>query len=353
MATWLQAVPVSNCRATNSPHTWWLRALIYLPSWASECELGPAGLLLVVSRVVVVRRWLGQQPEKACLGGGPRGPSPSHGGQWTLLWQALFTVASLGHTGFSPAWGRRPERVSENHEHPKGPRQRPPWVSRLLPPPATGYTGPARIQCGRATCSEHTGRWDPWRLAGWGGGHRGLPSPRGPRQGTEVSLPGQPWRCPSGSPGKQKQNGSGSPGDQLSSSFSANPSLTVNAPTTHLKCSLLGRPGEGVPPEEGTPPRLGSPQINSSDPTSAASHHCWHCCCFSRRLDKSAWGCGRRWRRDSRWVCTRRKPRRPPVTDCSLQEDEVSCFNFHGWQSQQVSPHRDPDASDVPTPGAS
>ena len=110
VATWPEAVPVSNCRATNSPHTWWLRALIYLPSWASECELGPAGLLLVVNRVVVVRRWLGQQPEKACLRGGPRGPSPSHGGQWTLLWQAPFTMASLGHTGFSPAWGRRPKR---------------------------------------------------------------------------------------------------------------------------------------------------------------------------------------------------------------------------------------------------
>ena len=41
------------------------------------------------------------------------------------------------------------------------------------------------------------------------------------------------------------------------------------------------------------------------------------------------------------------------MTDCSRQEDEVSHFNFDGWQSQQVSPHRDPDASDVPTPRVS
>lgn len=224
-------------------------------------------------------------------------------------------LAGTIHHGFSGAHRLLPsmgpetqERVSENHEHPKGPRQKPP----SFPQPRLGChsfhhlllvtLGQPGSSVGEqhAVSSQDGGTHGDW-LAG-GGGHRGLPSPRGPRQGTEVSLPGQPWRCPSGSPGKQKQNGSGSPGDQLSSSFSAiplgkSPSLTVSAPTTHPKCSLLGRPGEGVPSEEGTPPRLGSPQISSSDPTSTASHHCWHCCCFSWRLDNGAWGCGRRWRR--------------------------------------------------------
>ena len=70
--------------------------------------MDPAGLLLVVNRVVVVRRWLGRQPEEACLGGGPRGLSPSHGRQWTLLWQAPFLMASPGHAGFSQHGGRDP-----------------------------------------------------------------------------------------------------------------------------------------------------------------------------------------------------------------------------------------------------
>lgn len=109
-----------------------------------------------------------------------------------------------------------------------------------------------------------------------------------------------------------------------------------------------------MPSEEGTPPRLWSRQISSSDPTSAASPHCWHCCCFSWRLENGAWGARQEVAQGiPGGVCARRKPRRPPVTDCSRQEDEVSRFNFHGWQSHQVTPHWDPDANDVPTPRAS
>lgn len=210
-----------------------------------------------------------------------------HRSPW-LLWG---TQASPQHGGGDPR--ECPKTTSTPRDHGRGRLGCHGYFHHLLLV-TLGQPG-SSVGEQRAVSTQGGGTHGDW-LAG-GGGHRGLPSPRGPRQGTEVSLPGQPWRCPSGSPGKQKQNGSGSPGDQLSSSFSANPSLTVNAPTTHPKCSLLGRPGEGVPSEGGTPPRLGSPQINSSNPTSTASHHCWHCCCFSRQLDKSAWGCGRRWRR--------------------------------------------------------
>lgn len=41
------------------------------------------------------------------------------------------------------------------------------------------------------------------------------------------------------------------------------------------------------------------------------------------------------------------------MIDCSHQEDEVSRFNFDGWQSHQVTPHWDPDANDMTTPRAS
>lgn len=103
--------------------------------------MDPAGLLLVVNRVVVVRRWLGRQPEEACLGGGPRSLSPSHGGQWTLLRQAPFTMASPGHAGFSQHGGRDPT-VSENHEHPKGPRRsHPASHNPTLGVTATSITG--------------------------------------------------------------------------------------------------------------------------------------------------------------------------------------------------------------------
>lgn len=58
------------------------------------------------------------------------------------------------------------------------------------------------------------------------------------------------------------------------------PSLWVNAPP-RPQVLTLRQPWGGAPSEEGTPPRLGSPQIDSSDPTSAASPHHWHCCCLS------------------------------------------------------------------------
>lgn len=83
--------------------------------------------------------------------------------------------------------------MCESHQTPQGTAGRRPGLAS--PPPATGYTGPARIQCGRAACSEHTGGGTHGDWLAGGGGHRGCRSPPGgPRQETQ-KFPSQ------GSPG--------------------------------------------------------------------------------------------------------------------------------------------------------
>lgn len=153
----------------------------------------------------MVRRYRGSSQRKPARGRASRPFLPTRA-VWVLLWQALFHLWLLWGTQASPQHGGGTRESVRNHKHPKGPRQRPLWVPRLLPPPATGYTGPARIQCGRATCSEHTGRGT--HATGWlGRWHpRAALHHGGPRQGTEVSFRAA-LEMPAWPPGKQKQTG--------------------------------------------------------------------------------------------------------------------------------------------------
>lgn len=158
----------------------------------------------------------------------------------------------------SPSMGAEtqqcPKTMSIPRDHAEATRlpTTPPWVSQLLPSPATGYTGPAWIRCGRATCSEHTGLWDPRRLAGWGRWAPRAAFTTGPKAGHRSSPPRAVLEMPVWLSGyteaKWEWFSWGSDLQFLQRHPSGkSPSLMVNAPTTHPKCLLLGRPGEGGP----------------------------------------------------------------------------------------------------------
>lgn len=68
--------------------------------------------------------------------------------------------------------------------------------------------------------------------------------------------------------------------------------------SAHSQAALVGAESEGE-----TSPRLGSQvsSINSSDPTSAASHHGCHQYCFKWQLEKSIWVEGQKTEWEFHW----------------------------------------------------
>ena len=99
-----------------------------------------------------------------------------------------------------------------------------------------------------AVSTQDGGTRGNW-LAG-GGGHRRAAFTMGHKSGHRRSLPRAALETPVWLCRQMEWFWSGSPGDRVSSSFSAiplgkSPSLMVNAPPTHPKCSLSGSPGEG------------------------------------------------------------------------------------------------------------